>query len=68
VGVTFYYNKIMSKLNLNPADTLQNALPETYTEKELLNCLELIWKNRIFVEQSDMNVLTNIAKSGTNGI
>jgi hypothetical protein len=68
VGVTFYYNKIMSKLNLNPADTLQNALPETHTEKELLNCLELIWKNRIFVEQSDMIVLTNIAKSGTNGI
>ena len=33
--------KIMSKLNLNPADTLQNALPETYTEKELLNCLEI---------------------------
>jgi len=68
MGVTFYYNKIMSKLNLNPTDTLQNALPETYTEKELLNCLELIWKNRIFVEQSDMIVLTNIAKSGTNGI
>ena len=68
MGVTFYYNKIMYKLNLNPADTLQNALPETYTEKELLNCLELIWKNRIFVEQSDMIVLTNIAKSGTNGI
>ena len=66
--VTFYYNKIMSKLNLNPNDTLQNATPETYTEKELLNCLELIWKNRIFVEQSDMIVLTNIAKSGTNGI
>jgi len=58
----------MYKLNLNPADTLQNALPETYTEKELLNCLELIWKNRIFVEQSDMIVLSNIAKSGTNGI
>jgi hypothetical protein len=58
----------MNKLNLNPTDKLKNALPETHTEKELLDCLELIWKNRIFVEQTDMIVLNDIAKKGAYGI
>jgi len=58
----------MSKLNLNPNDTLQNAAAETYTEKELLNCLESIWKNRMFITKDNIKTLNKYGIKGDYGI
>jgi hypothetical protein len=54
----------MKQLNLNPDDGIQTALPETYSEKELLNALDMIWKNRIFVKPNDIDFLIQFSKRG----
>ena len=54
----------MNKLNLNPIDGIQTAEPEMYSEFELLNALDMIWKNRKFVEASDIEFLERFAEKG----
>jgi len=50
---------------LNQTYEIQSAEPELHYEKELLNALDMIWKNRMFVEPSDVGFLERFSNKGS---